>query len=478
LRTIYGVPGRPGRRCYARAAALALLAVGAQARADGAFPDTFTLLLASDRPNEVVVATNFGLMVSEDFGGSWSYVCENAMGGTSNSFLYEVGPAPADRFYEEALQGLAFSGSGDDACAFDAGVTPYSQPSVQDAFPDPNDALHVLALVEAQLDGGAFADLLLESNDGAATFSTQLYSATAPVQLTGVEISRSVPDTYYMTGFSSSATVTPLLFKTVDRGGTWQSIDLSGAAPGFIVRLAAVDPTNADVVYLRAVLETDPTQGGLLKVSDGGASVDILFNSGIDAFLRRADGSLLINSGNQAYLSTDDETFVPWGACGQVRSFAERDGGIFALTNCSRVYVSWDDGDSWNKLLDSFGQISGPRTCGAIPSLCAADWNGTAAGDYDNQARFAEEQQQVATCVDQLLTCRTQDGGSPPPADGGNPSPDGGTADAGAPDGGSTAAGGGCGCAVGFSLPLAWTALAAWAFLRRRLRQKTALEGR
>ena len=60
------------------AAALAALAIAApaRARADGAFPTPEAVLVPADRPQEIILATNFGLVISEDAGQTWSWSCE------------------------------------------------------------------------------------------------------------------------------------------------------------------------------------------------------------------------------------------------------------------------------------------------------------------------------------------------------------------------------------------------------------------
>src|SRR5579862_2952411 len=86
----------------------AVLALPAAARADGAFPDSLSLLLSQDHPNELVVASNFGLIWSSDNGASWSYVCEPAM-SSPYGFLYQVSRAPTDAFFAESLNGLNYA---------------------------------------------------------------------------------------------------------------------------------------------------------------------------------------------------------------------------------------------------------------------------------------------------------------------------------------------------------------------------------
>jgi len=80
------------RAAEAVALATLVMATPAAARADGAFPSAQAVLVPADRPQEIILATNFGLVVSEDAGQTWSWSCEqneNALG-----MFYQLGPAP------------------------------------------------------------------------------------------------------------------------------------------------------------------------------------------------------------------------------------------------------------------------------------------------------------------------------------------------------------------------------------------------
>ena len=75
----------------------ALLLVGSclfcqPATADGAFPDSLSVLVPAGHPHEIVLATNFGPLISEDDGATWSWVCEQAIALLVS--LYQVGPPP------------------------------------------------------------------------------------------------------------------------------------------------------------------------------------------------------------------------------------------------------------------------------------------------------------------------------------------------------------------------------------------------
>src|SRR6266404_2674328 len=63
-----------------------LRCVAGPARADGAFPDSMSLFLPADRPQRMVVGANFGLIVSDDDGASWYFVCEQAIAANVSAY--------------------------------------------------------------------------------------------------------------------------------------------------------------------------------------------------------------------------------------------------------------------------------------------------------------------------------------------------------------------------------------------------------
>src|ERR1700687_4749148 len=77
-------------------AALALIAP-LPARANGAFPDEFSIHFPANAPRRIFMGANFGLLVSEDDGLSWRYSCEpwvvagsNAAVGSANVSFFRV----------------------------------------------------------------------------------------------------------------------------------------------------------------------------------------------------------------------------------------------------------------------------------------------------------------------------------------------------------------------------------------------------
>src|SRR5262249_25612097 len=102
------------KRAAALLIGLAALLHAAAARGNGAFPDSQSIMTPDSRPHSIRLATNFGIISSDDDGATWVWSCEQAE--SSNGSLYQMGPAPKNRIYTVSSEGLAFSDN--DSCGW------------------------------------------------------------------------------------------------------------------------------------------------------------------------------------------------------------------------------------------------------------------------------------------------------------------------------------------------------------------------
>src|SRR5438105_3671045 len=79
-----------------------------RAGADGAFPDEMHLFVPADQPHRIIVSTTFGLLLSDDDGANFRWVCEQAV-TQSTALLYQVGPPPTHALFAASLTGISFS---------------------------------------------------------------------------------------------------------------------------------------------------------------------------------------------------------------------------------------------------------------------------------------------------------------------------------------------------------------------------------
>lgn len=357
--------------------AVLTLAVLAQAptaaRADGAFPDSLAVLLPADRPESILVATNFGVLVSGDAGATWFFVCEAVIGNYAAP--YQLGPPPDDRVLAVSWDGLSVSS--DLGCSWQLAQGALTSPT--DVFPDPTDPARVFAIGSTVVEDVGAVSAVFVSADGGATFGPPVTWAPPGAFLTGVESARSDPATVTVSMYGAPAQHAALSISH-DGCANWETVDLSDSLGTAIVRIAAVDPEDPARVFLRV---QDGTGGDRLAiVQDGGARVQVplTLNGPMTAFLRRSDGALIVGTQAEAgaFISVDDgATFAPWPNAPHLRALGEREGLLYAVgdnfADGFAVAVSADQGTTWEPLM-RYRDLRGVLACGDLPDACAADW--------------------------------------------------------------------------------------------------------
>jgi len=462
------------RHRWSLVAALLILSAARPARADGAFPDSLQILLPADRPNVIGLATNFGVILSEDTGRTWQWVCE--VEALQYATLYQVGPPPLNRFFAVSIHGVV--SSDDLACSWNVAGGLFSGSVGRDVFPDPSNPEHVLAIA-LPIDGqGVF-----ESINGGVTFDRVVHQAGPQETVVGVEIAASDPRTLYVTGYLGPG-VRPQLIRTYDGEATWETVDLQPVLGSSFVRIIAVDPGKPRRIYLR----NQAASYEELAISDDGGTTLVMpvrIMGQLGGFALLPSGTIVVggvaNIGNTktgaAFRSRDGGlTFEPWPKQPRVRALAQRGGVLFVAgdnyNDGFALATSTDEGTTLTPIL-RYEDVSAVKPCAHAACGAACDYEvsitlwpasvcdaGVAAGG-DSGVTDAGRTDTGQTDAGQT------EAGSPPDA---------GTAsDAGGSDRPGVPPGGGCGCATG-GLDVghpAWV-IAAFALASRRLRRRGA----
>jgi hypothetical protein len=220
---------------------------------------------------------------------------------------------------------------------------------------------------------------LYESHNGGTAFAGPLFVAPVDeVVFTGVEISRTSSKTVYLAGYARSSRKAAL-YRSDDGAQSFATpLDLSPELGPREALIAAVDPVDPRIVYLRAA---GANADGLAVSLDAGKSATVAFELPVrmTALLLRQDGSLIVGT-QSSTVYTSSSPLGPFRAVTgwpRLRGLAERDGVLYAAADDIRdgfaVGASIDGGRSFRPLLH-FDRIAGIRGCGTFPEDCATAW--------------------------------------------------------------------------------------------------------
>jgi len=409
-----------------RSAFLPLLLLAAQlasqpaARADGAFPDSFNLFAPQAGGGErLLLATTFGLVITDAAQSPWWWVCEEGIGPNLVS-MYQVGPE--GRIYALYDQYRV-------ARSDDGGRTWLPQPGgmpegtgIVDLFPDPSTPGRLVAVQVEDGADGVRRYRIAESTDAAASWRV-LRAAVELERLESVEVAASDPSRIYAVSRrrpENSAAWEAVLWRTDDGGASWREFPLTPVIGPRVARIAAVDAADAEVLYLR-VLNFDDSfdnrgdalavvrQGGAevfvptiageaaeIGTATDGATTDatatdtdtatavdgvrpLILKGSMSTFLRQSDGTLLM-AGLEAgaFRSRDGgRSFERWNAAPQLRALAERDGVLYGAGNPVldgfSLGLSRDGGETWEKLL-VWSELCGIYPSPTLAQACKLPW--------------------------------------------------------------------------------------------------------
>jgi hypothetical protein len=330
---------------------VAALVIANPARANGRFPKANQLVVAPGAPDVMTLRTTFGVLYSSDRGEHWDWICESAVG-------YPPGT------------------NEDPSIAITASKAIVVRP----------DAPHTAF---------ALTSTYVSADDaGAATFNARLYGTTddgatwapfgVPIDPTTlsetVEVAKSDPHRYYISAVKGAGmSATGLLFVSNDDGATWAPrpipIDPSVEHAPFI---AAVDPANADRIYVRTGGGT--TQSRLLVSDDAGKNFRVAYTGkpmlgfalspdGSKVFLGGIDGLFVANKTDLAF--TQRSSIL-------VQCLATSGTTLYACSSESSGFIlgaSGDDGATFAPKLH-LSTVRGPLACapGTKGHDCASEW--------------------------------------------------------------------------------------------------------
>ncbi len=344
------------RGLAAFAAALALWS--GLAHANGAFPDGLQVLVDGDR---FALGTNFGVVRSAPDG--WRYACEAAITAGVDVGMYASGGAGLI-----AIAGSGLFTASPEACGWTAAAGSLAGRGVTDAFADPNDASHVVAIALT----ADYRSALHESHDGGRTFSGPLWTTSA--LLMSVEIARADGTLYATTWDGRTSPGISALWRLTGAAPA----EIATFEPGRVVRIAAVDRTNSGRLYLRSS-PIDTVGGDALVISDaanGRVTPALAFEGPMGGFHQTEDGTLYVGerAGRIHVRRPESDAFESQDAP-RVRCLGGNADQLLVCGDAQQgeaLLYRWNGGDP--EPIVWLDELKGPLECVGTPGLCAAHW--------------------------------------------------------------------------------------------------------
>ncbi len=378
---------RFGRLGYTLAAFAVACASSQDALANGRFPSAGQLVVSPANPAHLVLRTTFGILISNDTGQNWDWLCEKAVGYGAAVEDPSIAISGDDSLLVATFEGLAVSP--DHGCSWsfrdhDGGLSLTTDVAIH---PDtPANAIALVSQFASTLSDGGFTytNGVYGSTDNGATWNQLGSNLDNSFVAETLDAAKSDPKRIYVSGIAGQGTSAEGVFLESINGGqtfTESTITLLSSdehAP----YIGAVDPLNADRVYVRT---SGAATGRLLVTDDGGTTFRTVFSgTPLMGFAVSPDGSkVFVGDSNGLYeASSTDLTFTQKSNI-QVACLATSGTRIYACSVESSGFIvgaSDDDGTTFTPLLH-LATVRGPLSCpsSTTASLCVPDWPGVAA---------------------------------------------------------------------------------------------------
>ena len=375
------------------AALATTLALASAAQANGRFPASNAIQFSETDPDLVLLRVTFGLLVSHDRGKTFAWTCEQNVGFSGNEDpMYAVTPTGA--IFSSTYQGISISRNA--GCDWKTVVDPTSGLARQvfiDLASNPNDGKHLVVFASTydkqDTEGNLlFGSKLWETRDDGASWTQIVSPFDARMLGYTIDLTKSDPQRIYATMTRSPGTPqsTGILLTSKDHAASWDPLEVPFVNGETGVYIAAVDPVDAERVYLRTSNAAGaPTRLLLREATDGGpATLRTLYTATADLL-----GFALTPAGDKVYIggpkdgllvaSTSDFQFQKRSSI-EVQCLALAADGVWACSSESSGFIaglSKDDGATFASVA-RFCDITGPLSCAAEDAgstkTCNALW--------------------------------------------------------------------------------------------------------
>ena len=369
------------------ATALGITCVASVARANGRFPTAGQLVVSPSTPSHLVLRTTFGILISNDTGQNWDWLCEKAVGYGGAVEDPAIAITGSDALLVATFEGLAVSP--DHGCSWSFAGGPLAAQIFTDVAIHPDTPASAIGLVSefaSKLDDGGFTytNKIFASTDDGASWNPLGNTLDDGFVAETLDAAKSDPQRLYVSGIRGQGTDAQGEFlASTNHGQTFTATTITlVAGDEHAPLIGAVDPVKADRVYVRT---SGATTGRLLVTEDGGATFKTIFTGPpLMGFALSPDGSkIFVGASNGLFeASPTNYTFTQKSSI-QVQCLATTGTRVYACSVESSGFIvgaSDDDGATFAPLLH-LATVRGPITCpsSATAELCIPGWPTVAA---------------------------------------------------------------------------------------------------
>jgi MYXO-CTERM domain-containing protein len=364
----------------------ALLGAPHEARANGRFPATNALVVAPKDPTFLVLRATYGVLISRDAGKNWDWVCEQSLGFSG------IEDPPIALTEKPAIVGALFAGlsvSQDRGCSFALKKGSVDGRIVNDvvvAKSRPREVLAIASSYASKTEAGAssYLSTVFASRDEGETWEPSSPSLDPSVLFETIEIAESDPARVYLSGARDGANGPEgVIFVSTSSGASFVEHKIPLVAGERAPFIGAVDPKNADRVYVRTGGGPDLVKSRLLVSDDAGKTFREAWASEgpMTGFAISPDGEKVYAGSAKDGLVVASKTALAFEARSkiQVQCLAVTDDRVLACSNEVSGFVagsSTDDGKTFTPMLRLAG-LRGPLACGSGTSTtdeCVKQW--------------------------------------------------------------------------------------------------------
>ncbi len=262
------------------------------AQADGTDPGALSIHFRRGNEQYIAAGTTHGLIVSEDCGTTWHWMCEAAVGYGGN-FMPDYVYAASGALFATSFDGLKVRHPAD-PCVFSA--TPAGMTFVSRIAGGSDDALYYAASASDD------ANIYKSTDDG------QSFPVSASVGQNGdwwssLRVAPSNAQRVYLTGYRFDDVTKVFLLFTSDNGGaSFTPMMMTGISPtssSSAIEIVGVDANDDRIVYAKVTVENGDVGDSVYRSTDAGQSwTKILTRTSVYglSFLARRDGTCVAST--------------------------------------------------------------------------------------------------------------------------------------------------------------------------------------